>query len=139
MGVRQDRRIGLLSNWLAMALYRPGKGSSFPALCIAASLSFLGCGSSVVVDVRQPPTPPVGLVSVKFTVVPPDAEIYIDGQFMGTVDRYPDGWVAIEPSVRRLSLKRTGYYTWYSIREPGMNAAVFKATLVKKPKLSKNR
>ena len=104
-----------------------------------ALLFFQGCGAGVVIDTRRAPTPPKGMVSLRIIVEPADAEIYLDGRFMGTVDRYRDGWIAFEPSTKRLRLERLGFYTWYMLREPGDQSKAVRARLVKKPRSGESR
>ncbi|MEE2785971.1 MAG: PEGA domain-containing protein [Myxococcota bacterium] len=102
-------------------------------LCIAFSL---GCGGGVIQRVDYAtPTPRAGILHV--TVVPPDAEIYIDGAYRGLIERYADGRIPVPTGRRRIKIARQGYYSWYVVLEVESALQRLKVRLV--PSVHNNR
>ncbi|MGC6415947.1 MAG: hypothetical protein ACON3Z_02400 [Bradymonadia bacterium] len=72
-----------------------------------------GCGGGVVTVLDAPPPAPPGTRPVQVVVTPPDAGLWVDGVYRGTVDRYRAGWIAIDQKTSTLELRSPGYYRAY--------------------------
>jgi hypothetical protein len=73
-----------------------------------------GCGGGVIQKVGELPPPPPNQAFVQLTAEPADVDVYLDGRFAGRLDGYPDGVIRVSPGVRRVTLKRRGYYSAYA-------------------------
>lgn len=69
----------------------------------------LWTGCSAVEPVADPHTG--GESYLRLDVEPSTAEIYLDGDYHGTVDRWRGGVVPLQPGDRRLELRADGYVT----------------------------
>ena len=78
------------------------------------SMSFLGCGGGVVQRIDDPPPLPAAQRAIQISVVPADAEVFVNGRYMGTIDRYRDGWMAVPSKDCRIQVSQAGYYSWYA-------------------------
>lgn len=43
---------------------------------------------------------------------PSDASIYVDGEYVGDINRWRDGTVPLPPGAHRIALQREGFYTY---------------------------
>ncbi|MBL8951883.1 MAG: PEGA domain-containing protein [Myxococcaceae bacterium] len=79
--------------------------------------------------------PPAKTVTgLRLEVVPPDAELTIDGQVLGPLSSVPleGGVLGLSPGVHQLSLKAKGYQTWRGEVALGNDVEPLKVSLVKK-------
>jgi hypothetical protein len=85
----------------------------------------IGCGGGVIQKVGELPPPPPNQAFVQLTAEPADVDVYLDGRFAGRLDGYPDGVIRVSPGVRRVTLKRAGYYSAHAevVAENGRLAA----------------
>ena len=80
---------------------------------ILVSICF-GCGGGVIKRIDYAtPTPKKGVLAIQ--VSPPDASLFLDGQYAGEIDRYAAARVPVHVGVRRVKITRSGYYPWYAI------------------------
>ena len=93
-----------------------------------------GCGGGVIRRVGDPPPLPPSRYPVQLKVSPKDAAIFVDGAYHGTIDRYPEGWLALAIGQRRLKVTKIGYYAWYGLVKNGQPPTKLSIRLVPKPK-----
>ena len=79
----------------------------------------------------DPPPLPEAKRAVQISVVPHDAEVFVDDEFMGTLDRYREQWVALGIDSLRIKVARAGYYPWYLVVPPGRDTVRLKVRLVR--------
>ena len=76
-------------------------------LSCAATFAAAGCGGAVVSGVdgarRQ------GML--RLVVEPPDARIFVDGEYRGVVEGWEQGMVPLAPGVRLVELRASGHIT----------------------------
>ena len=81
---------------------------------IIFSMYFLGCGGGVVQRIDGPPPLPAAQRALQISVAPSDAEVFVNDRYMGTIDRYRDGWIAVPSKGCRIQVSQAGYYSWYA-------------------------
>ncbi len=95
------------------------------------ALLLVGCGGTRVVSGQgELPPPPPGLGFVRVQVDPPDADLFVDGRFLGRVDGYAQGVVRLPEGPRRLELRKTGFEPWYGLVVVGPGAVTIDTRLV---------
>jgi len=92
----------------------------------------LATGSCLIVP-APPSPPPAAVVPLYLAADPPDVEIYLDGQYMGQLDRWRDATLPTTPGVHRLELRRAGYFPLRRTIEVGPQGTSLAATLRKYP------
>ena len=97
-------------------MLRPQSVAYLVTLCAL----LLSCGGGVITSVSEPPMPPPGTRPIQLKVTPIDADLWVDGIYRGTIDRYRDGWIAIDQGARTLELRSAGYYRVYRLVTPNM-------------------
>ena len=89
----------------------------------------LGCGGGVIQRMDYAtPTQEYGILVL--TATPPDASIFIDGQFAGIVSRHAHGRVPIRAGMRRIRIEHLKYYSWYRTMKIGLQEHTIKVRLV---------
>lgn len=73
----------------------------------AALVLLLGCGATAATG----PKPSDAIVTITSNI--PDAQLYIDGRFVGPLDAIHGG-VALEPGPHRVELRREDYFARYA-------------------------
>ena len=94
------------------------------------------CGGSVIQRIDYA-TPSPGRGVIHFDATPTDAEIYVDGAYMGLVERYAGGRMPIKIGIRRIKINRPGYYAWYAVKTIKRETVRLKVRLV--PHIHNNR
>ena len=81
---------------------------------VLLALAFLmpACGGGVIQRVDYA-TPKRDTGVLLIAITPPNGSIYIDGKYSGEVARYAAGRIPVPVGQRRISIHRSGYYTWY--------------------------
>jgi hypothetical protein len=98
---------------------------------LLTALLFVGCGGSRVVSGQgQLPPPPPGVGFVRVQVDPPDADLVVDGRYLGRVDGYAQGVVRLPEGPRRLELRKKGFEPWYGLVVVGPEAVTIDTRLV---------
>ena len=100
---------------------------------LIAALMLVGCDGTIR-RVDSPPPPPPGLGSVQIVSNIPDAEIYIDGRYQGILSGYREGFVGIERGLRRIEVRRAGYYTHYALVQIDESPVRIDVNLVRTPR-----
>ena len=103
------------------------------AVFLILCTQFYGCGGGVVTHLDGPPPAPPGTRPIQIEVTPPDAGLWVDGVYRGTVDRYRDGWFALDRKARTLELRMAGYYRVYRLVVPDLEKLSVK--LLKVPQI----
>jgi hypothetical protein len=95
------------------------------ALLVSAASLFAACASArpqpeshpaeaapaIVAPVAEPPPP--ALSGIRFSVDPPDAQVFVDGRSMGQASALAGaGTVKLLPGLYRVSVERAGFQTW---------------------------
>ncbi|MCA9561362.1 MAG: hypothetical protein KC583_22590 [Myxococcales bacterium] len=98
---------------------------------LIAGLLLVACGSQRVVSGQgELPPPPPGVGFVRVQVDPPDADLVVDGRYLGRVDGYARGVVRLPEGARRLELRKKGFEPWYGLVVVGPEAATIDTRLV---------
>lgn len=98
---------------------------------LLTALLLVGCGGTQVVSGQgELPPPPPGVGFVRLQVDPPDADLLVDGRYLGRVDGYAQGVVRLPEGQRRLELRRKGFEPWYGLVVVGPEAVTIDARLV---------
>ena len=102
-------------------------------ISLVALVGLSACGSGVIQRVDAPPSPPPGSGALRVIATPASAVIYVDGEYRGAINRYRDGWVAIERGRRRIAIKAKNHYTWYEVVEIGNTPKEREVRLIERP------
>ncbi len=102
-----------------------------PVTILVAVLLCTACGGGVVRRLDDPPPLPEAKRAVQISVVPHDAEVFVDDEYLGTLDRYREQWLALGLGPLRLKVARSGYYPWYFVVPAGRDNVRLKVRLVK--------
>ena len=96
-----------------------------------AATAFLlsACGGGVIQRLDYA-TPKLNTGVLVISITPPNCSVFIDGKYSGEVDRYAAGRIPVPVGVRRISIQRSGYYTWYKTLKIEPKEYSFKVRLI---------
>ena len=102
------------------------------ALLLALALA-LACSACLGGGPSSTPPRPSGPVPLQISSDPPGVELFLDGRYMGELERWRGGVLPVPPGQHRLELVRKGYFPLKRMIEVGPEGKSLKARLRRDP------